>query len=315
MSTTFKEIEIPVPWGTINGKWWGPQDKRPFLFLHGWQDNSGSFDALIPLLPHDLSILCVDFPGHGLSTHYNKGQFYYIFWDGLITARRVVKYFGWPKVSIVGHSLGGAVGFMYAATYPDEVEKLVSLDIVCPRVSKPSSLANGFGKCIDTFLRYELLTPDKQPNYEYEEMVDIALDGYKGSVTRDGVETLLKRGMKPIENKPGKFAFNRDVRLKVVSGLGMPSLDIVLEMADKLRCHYLNIRAVDGLCRTMESPEVYPIVLERLKKNCRSFRYHVIDGKHHLHLNEPEKISEIISTFLTAVEPQSGGDPIEPIAT
>lgn len=32
-----KEIKIPVPWGHIAGKWWGPEDKRPILALHGWQ--------------------------------------------------------------------------------------------------------------------------------------------------------------------------------------------------------------------------------------------------------------------------------------
>lgn len=299
---SFTEVSIPAPWGAIQGKWWGSFDKQPILFLHGWQDNSGSFDPLIEQLPKDLSYLCIDFPGHGFSSHYPKGHFYYIFYDGLITARRVVKHYGWQKVSIVGHSLGGAVGFMYAASYPDEIDKLVSLDIVCPRVSQPSTLANAFGSCIDNFLKYEGLPPDKQPCYEYDEMVAIALQGYKGSVTKDSVEILMKRGMKPCKEKEGKYLFSRDVRLKV-SGLGMPSLDIVLELAAKVKCHYLNIRAKDGL--KLESPEIYPQVLKLLRDTCKSFNYYVVDGAHHVHLNDAKRIAPFLAKFLTTEVPIS----------
>lgn len=95
----------------------------------------------------------------------------------------------------------------------------------------------------------------------------------------------------------------------------MPSLDIVLEMADKLKCHYLNIRATEGLCKTMESPEVYPAVLARLKKTCRSFGYYVVEGKHHVHLNEPEKVAPLIAEFLTIPEPVSGGESFETLVS
>lgn len=81
------------------GKWWGPIDQQPIVALHGWQDNAGTFDKLIPLLPSNVAILAIDLPGHGLSSHLPIGQFYYIFWDGLINLRRVVKHYKWNKVS------------------------------------------------------------------------------------------------------------------------------------------------------------------------------------------------------------------------
>ncbi|CAG9101983.1 unnamed protein product [Plutella xylostella] len=60
-------------------------------------------------------------PGHGLSSHYPTGMHYYIFWDGVSLLRRIVKHFGWSKVTLMGHSLGGALSFMYAASFPDDV--------------------------------------------------------------------------------------------------------------------------------------------------------------------------------------------------
>lgn len=81
------------------GKRWGPADEQPIVAIHGWQDNSGSFDNLAQLLPANVAILCIDLPGHGFSSHLHYGQFYYIFWDGLITLRRIIKYYKWNKVS------------------------------------------------------------------------------------------------------------------------------------------------------------------------------------------------------------------------
>ena len=42
---------MPVPWGEMRGKVWGPDHGRPVLCLHGWADNCGTFNTLIPLLP------------------------------------------------------------------------------------------------------------------------------------------------------------------------------------------------------------------------------------------------------------------------
>lgn len=48
---TASEFRMTVPWGEMRGQVWGPSDGRPVLCLHGWADNSGTFNTLIPLLP------------------------------------------------------------------------------------------------------------------------------------------------------------------------------------------------------------------------------------------------------------------------
>jgi len=81
------------------GQWWGPSDVQPIVAIHGWQDNSGTFDNLVHCLPSNIAILSIDLPGHGFSSHLPDGQFYYIFWDGIVILRRIVKYYKWNKVS------------------------------------------------------------------------------------------------------------------------------------------------------------------------------------------------------------------------
>ena len=53
----------------------------------------------------------------------------------------------------------------------------------------------------------------KDPLDEYEAMIDIAVNGHHGRVSRSGCERLMTRGMYLKED--GKYAFTRDNRVKV----------------------------------------------------------------------------------------------------
>ncbi len=88
--------------------------------VHGWLDNAGTFDALVPLLPPDLRIVCVDLPGHGLSDHYPP-DVTYNFLDCLPAVERLARHFGWSRFSFLGHSLGGTMAVLYAGVYPEKV--------------------------------------------------------------------------------------------------------------------------------------------------------------------------------------------------
>lgn len=70
------------------------------------------------------------------------------------------------------------------------------------------------GKYIDTFLKYELLTLDSVPCYEYDEMLNIIYKAYDGSLTKESAKILMKRGVEPAFKK-GKYFFTRDPKLKV----------------------------------------------------------------------------------------------------
>ncbi|XP_037970928.2 probable serine hydrolase [Plutella xylostella] len=291
-----EEIEIPVPWGFVAGRWWGPRDKQPIIALHGWQDNAGTWDNLVPLLPVTAAVLCLDLPGHGLSSHYPTGMHYYIFWDGVSLLRRIVKHFGWSKVTLMGHSLGGALSFMYAASFPDDVDRIICVDIASPAVREPTHMVNSTGWGVDKFLEYENLTEDKIPCYEYDEMIDIVCDAYKGSVSKENCKVLMKRGMAPVPahlNKKGYF-FKRDPRLKI-AGLAMMSIETALAYASKVKCKVLNIRALPG--QKWERLDYYLDVVNKLKETA-DVTYHEVEGTHHVQLDAPMNIVHLIEEFL-----------------
>ncbi|CAH1180406.1 unnamed protein product [Phaedon cochleariae] len=293
----FLEVKVPVPWGHIAGKWWGSQDVQPIIAIHGWQDNCGTFDNLAPRLrSRGLSVFCVDLPGHGFSSHIPQGQSYYLFWDGVQYLRRIVKHFDWKNISVIGHSLGGGIAFLYAAIFPNEVEKYVSIDIASPSVRSPKKMVDVLGSSMDKFLAYESKPVLEVPCYDYEDMLDVLVDAHAGSINRSGCEIMLKRGMKSSKNGSG-FVFTRDPRLKV-SAAGFMTIEQVLEFASRITCEVLNIRASPGL--KFDNPEHYTAVLDEMEKSAKRLERQVVEGTHHLHLNDADSVAPIICDFLLA---------------
>ena len=84
------------------GKRWGNPEGKPVLCLHGWLDNSCSFDPLAPLLPNDkFDFVALDFNGHGFSSHYPPGMTYR-FSDSFTVVKNIKEYFNWDKFTFLG---------------------------------------------------------------------------------------------------------------------------------------------------------------------------------------------------------------------
>ena len=217
-----------------------------------------------------------------------------MWWDGLIIVRRIVKHYNWKKITILGHSLGGTVGFMYAATFADDIEKLICIDIASPAVRSVPYFVNQTGGIVDKFLLYDELDEGTVPTYTHGEMMKIMLNAYKDSLTEESCEIMLRRGAVPMSGKDN-YKFSRDSRVKV-GALGFISLDMTLEYASKITCQVLNIKGIPGM--KFDPPENYHIILDKIKETAEKLEFHEVEGTHFLHLNSPDRVFPIILNFL-----------------
>lgn len=277
----------------FSGKWWGKENPNVFLALHGWQDNAGTWDTLIPLLSSDISVLAIDSPGHGFSSHLQPGLVYHNI-ESLKFLRLVVKYFNWEQVSFLAHSAGAIQAFIYSSIFPENVDKLIALDTLKPTSAKPEKEVRILGKKIDQFLDIIQYDESKAPIYSYEELLTRLSDGaVKNSLTKGSAKILLKRGATPVGDD--KYQLNRDIRLKTVQFIGLTH-EQILEMAANITSKILYIKGSNGL--QIEDPQLEQEIIHILQKSAEGFEKHVVQGTHHVHLNSPHEVAPIINHFI-----------------
>lgn len=299
-TTQCVEIQIPIPFGHVAAKWWGRRDVRPILCMHGWQDNAGSFDTLIPLLPQHVGYLAFDWPGHGRSSRLPPGLLYTAV-DDLYILNYIVQQFGWPSVSLLAHSLGAITAYTYAAIYPDLVDVVVALDGLQPRTMRASVAQYLQGALESTRVAdAQHQAGTEPPCYTIDEAVAKMNSQSFLSITRASAMCLLARGLAPSATRPDRFYFTRDQRIKNMV-IGMYTPEINRGFAESITCPYLYIKALQS--PEYMGPEEQAEILEVLFKK-PNFHMFSVDGEHHVHLNQPQLVAEAVSEFLCKYEPE-----------
>ncbi|XP_018787802.1 PREDICTED: probable serine hydrolase [Bactrocera latifrons] len=291
------ELQIPMPWGHIAGCWYGDPLGRPLLALHGWQDNAGSFARLAPLIAAQRPILAIDLPGHGRSSHFPAGMSYH-FNDFLRVVHRIVRHYKWRSVSLLGHSMGAALSFSYAALFPNNVDMIIAIDTLTTLYFPPHIQIDMMTVMTEKSLNEEdrLREPAPLPLYSYEGLTDLLYRGSEQSVELEHCQYLLERSVRLAEGQSHMYYFSRDTRVKLMEMFFTPP-QLVLALAERLRnIHYLVIKA--ELSYHIEVEDLSDI-FRILRANNPTFEFHVIKGeKHHVHLNSPDKVAAYAMRFL-----------------
>ncbi|XP_055911561.1 probable serine hydrolase [Eupeodes corollae] len=297
----FEEIKISVPWGHIAGKWYGPKDKRPIVGVHGWQDNAGTYDTLAPLLPHNIGFLAIDLPGHGLSSWIPAGCSYHSM-DYIKTLFFLMHKFKWDKISMICHSMSSINGFIFTSLFPDKCDMFVALDVLKPILRNKENTITAITEQFEGHNKQMKINlgDTKPPCYELDELVERLHKGTGQSISKECCKFILQRNSLPSKDEPNKFYFSRDGRLKSMMFYVFPH-DVVVEMAQRIKCPHLFIKAKNGPKFGMK--EDYEEVLNILKQN-PAFEKHDVMGTHHVHLNEPQKIANIVNPFINKYRPE-----------
>ncbi|KAM8773039.1 serine hydrolase-like protein isoform 1-T3 [Acanthopagrus schlegelii] len=300
MSSTATELSVPVPWGQISGKAWGPDHGRPVLCLHGWADNCGTFNTLIPLLPKDGRYVAVDMPGHGLSSHRPPGVFY-SFPAYVADVRRIVDGLQWTRFSIIGHSMGGNIAALFSALYPEMVDAVVLLDTLGFIPTDLTEIPKVMRQGMDEMLQYEKKTEEKRRVYTYQKAAE-RLSAANPTLSEQSVSILLERGLVQLE---GGFAFSRDLRVNF-KNIARMSFEQSLEMQARIQAPLLAVLADKGFCVTFPDFSQQRVASRLLQGyHDRSHTVVTVPGDHHVHLNNPEVVAPLVSQFLqTNVIPQ-----------
>ncbi|XP_028828268.1 serine hydrolase-like protein isoform X2 [Denticeps clupeoides] len=297
------EFRTPVPWGEVRGRDWGPKDGRPVLCIHGWADNAGTFNTLIPLLPQDWRFVAVDLPGHGLSSPRPPGVFY-TFPSYVADVRRIVQALQWERFTIIGHSMGANVATVFSALFPEMVEAVVLLDSYGSMPTESKNLVKNLRNGVEEMIEYERNGNGKKEKIYTREKALERLMAANPVLTEHSAQNLLERGSIEVE---GGLVFSRDFRINLTN-ISRFSLEQSVAIFSQIQARVLIVLAENGLYKTYSIPEGYAEALEKGFENTRQFKEVTVSGDHHVHLNNPENVAPVIIEFLQSVGPEEPGN-------
>ena len=117
---------------------WGNIDKPPMLLIHGGRDHARNWDWTALQLRHDYHIIAPDLRGHGDSEWARGSQYALI--DYVLDIAQLLEQLQLFPITIIGHSLGGAIACQYSGIYPERVKQLVAIEGLGP---PPDRLRHG----------------------------------------------------------------------------------------------------------------------------------------------------------------------------
>lgn len=286
------ELELDTQAGVLAGLEWGNPLDRPLLALHGWLDNAASFSILGNQLP-GYHLIAIDLPGHGKSVHRSPRSTYHLI-DYVGDVLNAAQALGWKRFGVIGHSLGAGIASMVAGTVPERITELVLIDGIGPISNTPDDAPKQ--------LRQALLQQREQGKREPRIYPDIetAIDARQrvGNLSSTSVETLVRRGLR---KTAGGYSWRHDRRLTLPSPLYLTEPQ-VLAFLRSIAARTLLIKAIGGIVDRFGS-------IERIV-SVPNISVVELEGGHHLHLENPLPVAEVILKFLA--EESSSGDPRGP---
>ncbi|QJR82200.1 alpha/beta hydrolase [Alteromonas pelagimontana] len=249
--------------------------------LHGFLDNAASLEPLFPYLTQ-YRFISLDLAGHGTSTHRPHGSHYNLV-DYLQDLYSLLDHYEFNNVILLGHSLGGILATMYAATFPEQVKGVISID-ACGPLTKPTDT-------IAEQIRTSILSRFKKSRnrlniVNLEEAVQARCN--VSDIKPEHAKAIISRNL--TQDAGGHCFWASDPKLRTVS-----TVRLTEEQAE-------------ALMRNVQCPVWFGAASDSFKevKNSYEARQHWFKnsqceyfvGGHHIHMEKPELVGTAIRNFV-----------------
>ena len=271
---------------------WGPADAPPerrLFMLHGWMDVSASFQFVVDALDRHWHVVAPDWRGFGLTERVH-GDCYW-FPDYVADLEFVIDAVqGDAPAHIVGHSMGGNVGGLYAGTRPERVRRFVNLEGFGMPATSPAQAPKRYARWMD----------ELKQSHAWKDYADFAaladrLQKENPRLARVRAEFLARHWGR---EEGGKVVLRSDPAHKVVNAT-LYRLEEARACWAAVTAPVLWIEAADS-----DSPTRMRLSAEDLAERRGAFRNvafrTLADAGHMLHHDQPEETAALVEAFLSA---------------
>jgi pimeloyl-ACP methyl ester carboxylesterase len=279
-----QEISFQLTHRKINGLAFGDPTKPLILALHGWLDNAASFIPLSSYLK-DHYLVALDFMGHGHSDHRSADAHYHQM-DFVQDLHELIESQDWTSFVLLGHSMGGIVGSLYASSFPERVSAFITIEAFGPITKEADSSAQQLRDSILSRIKLRN-RPARHPT-SFSQAVDARVAA--GYMEASSAELLVDRNLSR-ENDVLKWRTDR--RLRTIS-----SVRVTHAQAENfMRNINMPVLAIHG-SKGFEQVKGF---FEERQSWLSELTIDGCEGGHHLHMDNPEDVSQSINRFLQTV--------------
>jgi pimeloyl-ACP methyl ester carboxylesterase len=143
---------------------WGNGDKPPLVLIHGGRDHCRNWDAVALALVDRYCIYAPDLRGHGDSAWAMGGMYSLV--EFVLDISTLVNSLSEKPLTIIGHSLGGAIALQYGGIFPDRVLKVVAIEGLGPPSIEHVPAHRRMREWIDHMHQIESRTPRRYSSLE-----------------------------------------------------------------------------------------------------------------------------------------------------
>ncbi len=279
---TLEPFVLPVAGTRVAGLRSTPAAGTRVLALHGWLDNAASFVPLAAALP-GLDLVAIDLPGHGHSSHMPPGTQYNT--PGAIChVLDVADALGWERFTLLGHSMGAGIASLTAAAAPERVERLIAIEALGGLRGPEDETAQRLREHV----RAVRALPSKKLRVFSDLAAPVRARMMANQLSGPCARLLVERGVMPVE---GGYSWCSDQRLMLPTAMRLSEAQID-DLLAAIECPTQVIYATPA-----QSYYPEPLRSERIKL-LRDGRLDVFPGTHHLHMEHPALVADVITRFL-----------------
>jgi esterase len=257
---------------------WGNSADPAVLLLHGLRSYGATWDGLARELAQDHWVLALDFRGRDRSDWDPERRYYTETY--VADVEEWVAELGLRHFDLVGHSMGGTVGYVYAARHPEQITRLVVEDI------GPGSSSSTEGA--ERIRREMTSTPEWFPSLEAARAF--------WRRTRPGIPEVAvdSRVEHTLDEVDGRWVWRLDMAgISEARLTGDPARGIDLwTCVQSLQCPTLVVRGAES---DFLSPETCAEMAARQPR----LQWHTVSSAgHYVHDDNPAEYVDVVSRFL-----------------
>ncbi len=263
---------------------WGNDTAPSLILIHGGRDHSRSWDEVARALQPHFHIMAPDLRGHG-DSDWAKGSSYSLS-DYVYDLTCLVRSASLHQTAIVGHSMGGMIGLMYAGAYPDQVSRLAVLDGVTVLPGSPRTPIHE--RITEWVVQLDRIAEQKTRGYRTIAEAAERMSAHNKRLTPEQALHLASHGVK--RNADGGYSWKFDEYQKARAPYRL-SPDDHITLWSRITCPTLLLRGNESF---LPDPETAGVLA-----HFRQAHLVTITGAGHwLHHDKLDEVLDVLRPFL-----------------